>query len=62
VKHGNDQVAALVERAGASHPKTIWGLGTINPLGPAQIAEGERCMARSGSRAADQFELARTLH
>jgi aminocarboxymuconate-semialdehyde decarboxylase len=48
VKHGNDQVAALVARAGASMPKAIWGLGTINPLDPDQVAEGERCLGPLG--------------
>jgi len=41
VKHGNDQIAAIVER---SHG-TTWGLGTLNPLDKAMIAEGERLMA-----------------
>ena len=43
VKAVNDQVAALVARA-----RTNWGLGTINPLDPSHIAEGERCLQALG--------------
>ncbi len=44
VRHGNDQIAAIVSRA----PGSAWGLGTLNPLDPAQIAEGERCLGPLG--------------
>jgi predicted TIM-barrel fold metal-dependent hydrolase len=40
VRHGNDRIADIVARA----PGTSWGLGTLNPLDPTHIAEGERCM------------------
>jgi aminocarboxymuconate-semialdehyde decarboxylase len=39
VKAVNDQIAALVARA-----PTNWGLGTLNPLDPGHIDEGERCL------------------
>jgi aminocarboxymuconate-semialdehyde decarboxylase len=39
-KYVNDQIATVVARA----PKTSWGLGTLNPLSRAHIAEGERCL------------------
>jgi len=45
VKFVNDQIAALVERA-----PNLWGLGTVNPLDRAQIAEGERCMTSLGHK------------
>jgi aminocarboxymuconate-semialdehyde decarboxylase len=48
VKHGNDQVAALVARASETAVKHLWGLGTINPLARDQIAEGERCLGPLG--------------
>jgi aminocarboxymuconate-semialdehyde decarboxylase len=40
VKHVNDEVARVV----ALSPKDTYGLGTVNPLDKAQIAEAERCM------------------
>jgi predicted TIM-barrel fold metal-dependent hydrolase len=40
----NDQIAALVGRA----PQNLWGLGTLNPLDPSHIAEGERCLKSLG--------------
>ena len=43
VKHVNDEIAALVARV-----PTNWGLGTINPLDPAHLAEGERCIGVLG--------------
>src|SRR5215813_14558750 len=43
VKFINDQIAALVARA-----PNLWGLGTLNPLDPAQIAEVERCFGSLG--------------
>jgi aminocarboxymuconate-semialdehyde decarboxylase len=43
VKFLNDQIAALVARVPGN-----WGLGTINPLDRAQIAEGERCLDALG--------------
>jgi len=43
VKAVNDQVAALAARA-----PTNWGLGTINPLDPSHISEGERCLQALG--------------
>ena len=43
VKAVNDQTVALVARA----PRN-WGLGTLNPLDPAHIAEGERCLKSLG--------------
>lgn len=42
-KFVNDQIAALVGRAPGN-----WGLGTINPLDPAHIVEGERCLDALG--------------
>ncbi len=44
VKHCNDEIAALVERA----PDDTAGLGTVNPLDPDQIAEAERCLGPLG--------------
>src|SRR5215475_14658139 len=46
VKHGNDQIAALIARA--SPTIKLWGLGTINPLDKSQIAEGKRCLGPLG--------------
>jgi len=46
VRHGNDQIAALIE--GGFSPPRLWGLGTINPLDKSQIAEGERCLGPLG--------------
>jgi aminocarboxymuconate-semialdehyde decarboxylase len=43
VKAVNDQTAAIVARAGHN-----WGMGTLNPLDPAHVAEGERCMGPLG--------------
>jgi len=43
VKFLNDQIAALVARAAGN-----WGLGTINPLDRAHLAEGERCLDALG--------------
>ena len=43
VKFVNDQIAALVARA-----PTNFGLGTLDPLDPSQIPEGERCLAALG--------------
>lgn len=43
VKFLNDQIATLVARAPGN-----WGLGTINPLARAQIAEGDRCLDALG--------------
>src|SRR3982074_3072836 len=45
VRHVNDQIAALVDRA----PQNLWGLGTLNPLDPTHIGEGERCLGELGS-------------
>jgi len=39
-RYVNDQIATIVGWA----PKTSWGLGTLNPLDHAHIAEGERCL------------------
>jgi len=44
VKYVNDEIAAIVARA----PKTCWGLGTLNPLDAAHVAEGERCLTTLG--------------
>lgn len=44
VRHGNDQIAVIVARA----PESAWGLGTLNPLDPEQIDEGERCLGPLG--------------
>ena len=44
VRHVNDQIAALVDRA----PQNLWGLGTLNPLDPTHIGEGERCLGELG--------------
>jgi predicted TIM-barrel fold metal-dependent hydrolase len=44
VKHINDQVAEVVARA----PQSNWGLGTLNPLDPDHLAEGERCLGALG--------------
>src|SRR4030081_4128685 len=44
VRHVNDQIAALVDRA----PQNLWGLGTLNPLDPTHIGEGERCVGGRG--------------
>ncbi len=44
VKFVNEQIAALVDRA----PHNLWGLGTLNPLDRAHIAEGERCITELG--------------
>jgi predicted TIM-barrel fold metal-dependent hydrolase len=44
VKHVNDQVAEVVARA----PQSNWGLGTLNPLDPSHLAEGERCLGALG--------------
>jgi aminocarboxymuconate-semialdehyde decarboxylase len=46
VRYGNDQIAALIARTPT--PVRLWGLGTINPLDRAQIAEGERCLGPLG--------------
>jgi aminocarboxymuconate-semialdehyde decarboxylase len=43
VRFVNDQIATLVARAPGN-----WGLGTINPLDRAHIAEGERCLGALG--------------
>jgi aminocarboxymuconate-semialdehyde decarboxylase len=43
VKSVNDHNAAIVARSSAN-----WGLGTLNPLDPAHIAEGERCLGPLG--------------
>ena len=43
VKAVNDQIAALVARA-----PTNFGLGTLNPLDPSHINEGERCLDALG--------------
>jgi len=48
VRHGNDQIAALIARAPSTTPSLLWGLGTINPLDKSQIAEGERCLGPLG--------------
>jgi predicted TIM-barrel fold metal-dependent hydrolase len=48
VKHGNDQVAALLARASGTAVKQLWGLGTVNPLDQSQIAEAERCLGPLG--------------
>jgi predicted TIM-barrel fold metal-dependent hydrolase len=48
VKHGNDQIAALIARTPATAIPRLWGLGTVNPLDRSQIAEGERCMGPLG--------------
>jgi predicted TIM-barrel fold metal-dependent hydrolase len=44
VRHVNDQIAALIDRA----PQNLWGLGTLNPLDPTHIGEGERCLGELG--------------
>jgi len=41
----NDQVAELLARAPGN-----WGLGTLNPLDPSHIAEGERCLDALGHK------------
>jgi len=43
VRSVNDQIAETVSRS----PKN-WGLGTLNPLDAAQVAEGERCLRALG--------------
>jgi predicted TIM-barrel fold metal-dependent hydrolase len=43
VKAINDGIAGIVARS----PKN-WGLGTLNPLDPGHIAEGERCLDALG--------------
>jgi aminocarboxymuconate-semialdehyde decarboxylase len=43
VRFVNDQIAALVDRA-----PNLWGLGTLNPLDPSHIPEGERCLDALG--------------
>jgi predicted TIM-barrel fold metal-dependent hydrolase len=48
VRYGNDQIAALIAGASKSNPIALWGMGTINPLDPTQIAEGERCLGPLG--------------
>ncbi len=48
VRHGNDQIAALIDRAPGRDSVSLWGLGTINPLDRLQIAEGERCLGPLG--------------
>jgi predicted TIM-barrel fold metal-dependent hydrolase len=40
VKYVNDETARVVARG----PSDTWGLGTVNPLDPAQILEAERCL------------------
>ena len=44
VKAVNDSLAKTVARA----PDRLWGLGTVNPLEEAHIAEAERCMGLLG--------------
>src|SRR4030081_1642718 len=44
VRHVNDQIAAFIGRA----PQNLWGLGTLNPLDPTHIGEGERCLGELG--------------
>jgi len=46
VRHGNDQVAALI--AGGPATPRLRGLATINPLDKSQIAEAERCLGPLG--------------
>lgn len=46
VKYCNDEVARIVARS----PKDTWGLGTVNPLDKAQIAEAERCLGPLGMK------------
>jgi aminocarboxymuconate-semialdehyde decarboxylase len=48
VKYGNDQIAALIAGASKATPIALWGMGTINPLDPTQIVEGERCLGPLG--------------
>jgi aminocarboxymuconate-semialdehyde decarboxylase len=48
VRHGNDQIAALIERAPRRDAVALWGFGTVNPLDKSQIAEGERCLGPLG--------------
>jgi predicted TIM-barrel fold metal-dependent hydrolase len=43
VKSINDGIAGIVARAPGN-----WGLGTLNPLDPGQVAEGERCRSSLG--------------
>ena len=43
VKAVNDQIADLIVQAPGN-----WGLGTINPLDRAHLAEGERCLGALG--------------
>ncbi len=44
VKHGNDQIAKIVARS----PHTLFGMGHVNPLDPAQVVEAQRCMGPLG--------------
>jgi len=47
VKHGNDLIATIV----AKSPSNLYGMGQVNPLDRAQIAEAERCMGPLGFKA-----------
>ena len=40
----NDEMAAVVARA----PDRLWGIGAVNPLDKANVAEAERCMKSLG--------------
>jgi aminocarboxymuconate-semialdehyde decarboxylase len=46
VKFYNDEIAATVAQA----PTSNWGMGSVNPLDPGQIAEAERCMTSLGMK------------